>query len=151
MMCECTKIDKYEVYMEKIISLLPESLCKFSFPRIGWLSRVKEGPWWEWGKDEIQHKGSLLFVHFFFYMIWAFKSAQPEMCFSDIVNRLLLAGKTSQPGAELSSCEDRRLVFAIYTFNQDYNSSLIITSCHNSLRDVHSTTSTPSLFLLQIP
>ena len=46
-----------------------------------------------------------------FLMIWALKSAQPEMCFSDIVNRLLLAGKTSQPGAELSSCVDRGVVF----------------------------------------
>ena len=70
-------------------------------------------------------EASFLFISF--PMIWFWKSAQPEVRFSDIVNRLLLAGETSQPGAELSSCEDRGVVFAIYTFNQDYNSSLIIT------------------------
>ena len=70
-------------------------------------------------------EASFLFISFL--MIWASKSAQPEMCFSDIVNRLLLAGKTSQPGAELSSCEDRGVVFATHTFNQDCNSSLTIT------------------------
>ena len=67
------------------------------------------------------------FLFFSLLMIWFSKSAQPEMCFSDIVNRLLLAGETSQPGAELSSCVDRGLVFAISNFNQDCNSSLIIT------------------------
>ena len=65
-------------------------------------------------------EASFLFISLL--MIWFSKSAQPEVRFSDIVNRLLLAGETSQPGAELSSCVDRGLVFVISNFNQDCNS-----------------------------